>query len=132
MNASAAAINRAQTLCRDGGLRARRKKLKLTQDQLAAEVGVSTRTVERWERGAALPKGARAVALDAVLRSTTILSEALPDDSYAARVARINAFVAAQRAAAAGRPSWQEGEAQIAAKAREAGLAVDTLDNRQE
>ncbi len=47
-----------------GQIRAFRKRLGLTQEQLAKLLGVHTLTVSRWERGQVTPDGATAQLLD--------------------------------------------------------------------
>ena len=47
-------------------VRALRRALKLTQQQLAEELGVRQQTVSEWETGAYQPRGASARVLDIV------------------------------------------------------------------
>jgi transcriptional regulator with XRE-family HTH domain len=48
-------------------LRVRREEVGLSQAQLAARIGVGQQAVSRWERGEAVPRPARVVALAEVL-----------------------------------------------------------------
>ena len=56
-------------------LRALRAKLNLTQEQLAAQLGVSFATVNRWEGGGSKPQRAQAEAIQALVEEAGISSE---------------------------------------------------------
>lgn len=56
-------------------LRALRAKLNLTQEQLAAQLGVSFATVNRWEGGGSKPQRAQAEAIQALVEEAGIGSE---------------------------------------------------------
>jgi DNA-binding transcriptional regulator YiaG len=47
-----------------------REKLRLTQVEFAKRLGVTTLTVNRWERGHTYPKGLSLVVLDGLERET--------------------------------------------------------------
>ena len=57
-------------------VRALRRALKLTQQELAQELGVRQQTVSEWETGAYAPRGASARLLDIVAERTGVDYEA--------------------------------------------------------
>jgi type I restriction enzyme M protein len=68
-------------------LRAIRARLDITQEQLAARLGVSFATVNRWEGGTAKPQRAAAEAIEALAREAGV-EDALEAEAAAALVTR--------------------------------------------
>lgn len=69
------------------GLRSLRNKLELTQDELAAKLGVSRNTVSRWERGSFNPSSENLAALEqlyAQLGKPAEESPGAPDSEFPA------------------------------------------------
>lgn len=65
---SHAAVN---ALCAD--LRARRRELRLTQEQVAAQVGVSAETLCSWENGRKIPTARNLISWAEVLGTRLVL-----------------------------------------------------------
>ncbi len=60
-------------------VRALRKHLSLTQDQMAKELGTRQQTISEWERGMYKPRGVSNTVLDIVAERTDFQYNASPD-----------------------------------------------------
>ena len=63
-----------------GGVRALRRHLGATQEQLAQELGVRQQTVSEWETGAYRPRGASGRLLTLVAERAGFSYDPAPDD----------------------------------------------------
>lgn len=102
-------------------LRRVREGMGLTQEQWAARLGVTARTVARWEAGEAEPRGAARSAINAATGGAVAAGAALGlTSAFAAPV--VGAAVALGAAAAFG-SRWLAGRTDVA-KARSEALAA--------
>ena len=60
-------------------VRALRKHLSLTQDQMARELGTRQQTISEWERGMYKPRGVSTTVLDIVAERTDFQYNASPE-----------------------------------------------------
>ena len=60
-------------------VRALRKHLSLTQDQMARELGTRQQTISEWERGMYKPRGVSTTVLDIVAERTDFQYNTSPD-----------------------------------------------------
>jgi len=66
------------------GVRALRRHLSLTQQELADELGTRQQTISEWERGMYRPRGASAKLLTLVAERASFPYQAAPAESEAA------------------------------------------------
>lgn len=62
-------------------IRALRRRLGVTQDELAARLGCSTQAVSFWERGTRTPTGLYAQAIRRLMAEFAALTSVPPDES---------------------------------------------------
>ena len=58
----------AREACRDGSARAIREAAPLSISELSAHLGLSSRTLSRWERGTTVPRGPKVAPYGQTLR----------------------------------------------------------------
>lgn len=68
---------RAQAASQAARVAAARDKLKLTQEEFAALLGISRRTIENWEQGHRKPTGAAKVLIDVAVKNPKAVLEAV-------------------------------------------------------
>lgn len=68
-----------RALCAGGHVRAIRHRARLSQRELGVAVHVSPETIHRWESGAGMPSGKRAIAYARALRAVYEVTERAHD-----------------------------------------------------